>query len=325
MSTDFLTLSEEERRAVFTTGAGKLGRAERLLEKDLWVCWTLEKLFGAEGLPQLVFKGGTSLSKIYDAIHRFSEDVDVTIDRAYFGFEEPYSSKTKREEALKRIIAALPGFAQEHVAPIFSTYAELGVTVRVEGANVRVHYPSLFPAAGEYVADAVLIELGARNPIEPYEPHTLTVDVAELYPKLVFPKPKVIALSPVRTFWEKATILHKDISKGTIISKRLARHYYDLVMLARHKIGKRAMDDPGMLKTVANDKSLLFRDPAAQYGLARPPTLKLVPCNQEQLDSLQADYEKMIDSQLFYETPPPFKELLNELRSLEDRIHQLTV
>lgn len=315
---DFLELNEEERSAVFLRGSELTGRSPRLLEKDFWVCWALGRLFSAKSLPELTFKGGTSLSKAYGVIDRFSEDIDITVDRKALGFLEEYPSQSKREKALLTLDQELLRVAREEILPLFAGLEITEIRAELAGEIVVVYYPTVLDAPSGYIVDALRIELGARNPTEPSESKELRVDVADHFPGIRFPHPNVRVLSAVRTFWEKATILHSYHSANEVIGHRKSRHYYDLVKLARHELGAQALAAIGMLEIVARDKSLLFRSGKARYDLAKPGSLRLVP-NDEQLESLRDDYARM--QVMFYETPPAFDELMAELRGLETRIN----
>jgi len=317
----FLSLSQEERSAVFARGAEVTGRSPRLLEKDFWVCWALDRLFAAADLPQLTFKGGTALSKIYAAIDRFSEDVDITVDRTTLGYTNDYPSKSKREKALQELDQALLDLARTTVLPLFQGSSVAGLRAELAGEVVVIVYPTVLEAAPGYVTDAVRVELGARNPTEPSEQRTITADVAEHFPQLSFPRPTVRALAPIRTFYEKATILHAYACAGEPIGERKSRHHYDLVKLFRHPvIGPAALADVGMLERVAADKQELFRSSKARYDLARPGSLRLVP-GTEQLESLRLDYGLMEKDGMFYQEPPTINRLVEELRTLEDLIN----
>ncbi|GMU52631.1 MAG: hypothetical protein AMXMBFR33_17770 [Candidatus Xenobia bacterium] len=315
---DFLNLNKDERSAVFLRGSELTGRSPRLLEKDFWVCWVLERLFTAGGLPELTFKGGTSLSKAYGVIDRFSEDIDITVDRKALGFREEYPSQSKREKALEALDQELRRVAREEILPLFEGLEISQLRAELAGEIVIIYYPTVLDAPTGYLVDTVRVELGGRNPTEPSELRELLVDLAEYFPDIRFPHPRVRVLSAVRTFWEKATILHSYHSANEAIGHRKSRHYYDLVKLARHELGAQALADIGMLETVAQDKNLLFRSGKARYDLARPGTLRLVP-SEAQLASLREDYSQM--QVMFYEVPPTFDDLVTELRRLETLIN----
>ena len=320
----FLALDRPARAEALATAALSAGKAPQVLEKDLWVCWCLERLFTATDIPALVFKGGTSLSKVFRAIDRFSEDVDITVAGSDLGFEDRTDiSNAARDKSLEALNGKLLELARGRLRRILEDPA---VEVAVDDdATIWVRYDSAGQGAGagaEYFRDSVKIELGARNPVTPAEPHEITADLSTALPQMVFPKVTVQVLSPVRTFWEKATILHAEyhraIAKPT--AERLARHYYDLSELAEHEIGQRALREMSLLETVAADKARLFRRKWARYDLARPGTLRLIPPDARSV-ALAEDLAKMIESGMFVGTPPTWAAVLDRLTRLEAAIN----
>lgn len=318
----YIDLEPTAKAAALVVAANATGKAARILEKDFWVCWCLHRLFTATDLPALVFKGGTSLSKVYGAIDRFSEDVDITVCGSNLGFDDKIDlSNTARDRNLKELDGRLLELAQGKIRSILEHPA---VDIVVDNdATIWVHYSSAAPDPGnEYFWDSVKIELGARNPITPSESHLITVDMAAALPQLNFPEVTVDVLAPERTFWEKATILHaefyRDSDKPT--AERIARHYYDLSQLADHPIGKKALQEMTMLERVASDKARLFRCKWARYDLAKPGTLRLVPPDARSA-ALEEDLSKMIESGMFAETQPTWSTILERLAKLEANIN----
>jgi len=176
----FLELSAEEQRDILQTVAPQLARSASVLEKDVWVCWTLQALFSMPGAHPMAFKGGTSLSKVYDVIDRFSEDVDITLDyRAFEDGFDPFAggvSRTKTKQFSERLKSYVFAYANEVVVPhLESELAKLPVsehrTVELDdgGEKIWVTYPSVIEDSGQYIRSQVLIELGGRNVIDPNE------------------------------------------------------------------------------------------------------------------------------------------------------------
>lgn len=318
----YLALDRTGKAEALTAAAATTGQAPQVLEKDFWVCWCLERLFTATDIPALVFKGGTSLSKVFGAIDRFSEDVDITVSGADLGFEDrPDFSNSLRDKKLEDLKGRLLDLARGKLRQILEDPA---VEVSVDDDSiVWVRYDSHGARpGGAYFRDAVKIELGARSPLIPSESHAITADLAAALPQLVFPTATVQVLSPVRTFWEKATILHaeyyREASKPT--ADRMARHYYDLSQLADHEIGSQALRDISMLETVAADKARLFRSKWARYDLAKPGSLRLVPPPARSKD-LATDLSRMIETAMFSGHAPTWTRIVERLAKLEDTIN----
>ena len=123
--TDFLSLGADDRRAIYTTIGAQIGKSAQVLEKDVWVCWALDALFTTPDRVTMAFKGGTSLSKIYDAIARFSEDVDVTLDHRELRSDlDPFPSEglsAKQRNAQKE---ALMSAVKGHVSTVIKPHLE---------------------------------------------------------------------------------------------------------------------------------------------------------------------------------------------------------
>lgn len=328
----FLELPAEERSQALRKAAAELGRTARVLEKDVWVCWVLERLFAMPGRKQMAFKGGTSLSKVFGAIERFSEDVDVTLDyRSLDAGIDPFDEKLSRTrlkkygETLKQFVR---GHAKEVIGPYFeNALAEFGEVASVEvgesGEEVRIHYPSAAEEETDYLASSVLIELGGRNITEPNESHEIVPDMTSLFPELEFPRAQADVLSPVRTFWEKATLIHAECNRGEFrkTAERLSRHWYDLAMLARHPIGEKALAQRELLEDVVRHKKVFFSTSHARYDECLTGGLRLVP-EEDFVRNLRADFEAMVAAGMFYgEASPAFDEILERLHDLERAIN----
>lgn len=319
---NYVHLDPSARAEALSLASIVTGKAPRILEKDFWVCWCLERLFTSTELPTLVFKGGTSLSKVFDAIDRFSEDVDITVSGNNLGFIDDASlSHSKRDQKLKDLDEQLLLLARGKIHSILK-HADLEIEVD-DDATIWVRYTSAVQGpASSYVRDSVKIELGARNPIIPSESHRITVDMAVALPNLIFPEVTVTVLAPERTFWEKATILHAEFHRDPQkkMAARMARHYYDLSKLADHQIGERALQQMDLLEQVAADKARLFRSSWARYDLAKPGTLHLVPSDKRSVE-LESDLKKMDQNGMFAGESPTWTTVRERLAQLEATIN----
>ena len=223
MSEAFLKLSADERREALAVAASASGRPAHLLEKDIWVVWALDALFSSPLGEHLVFKGGTSLSKAYGVIRRFSEDVDLTYDiRALApdlvgetGDALP-ASRGEERRWTKAVGQRLPQWVEDHVLPTLQ--ARLAVDgaparLRLEGEKVFVEYEPLATGSG-YVAPAVMLEFGARSTGEPSALHDVVCDAAGLVEGVVFPTARPMVMRAERTFWEKATAITSSEPKA---------------------------------------------------------------------------------------------------------------
>jgi hypothetical protein len=332
MLKQFLALGSQDRLDVYTTHAVRTGRSAQVLEKDVWVCWVLDALFTMPEAMPMAFKGGTSLSKIYDVINRFSEDVDVTIDYRYLDNSvDPFADsmgRKQQDELTKRLRARVA----EHIALVVAPYmrerlaTEFGLdpdAVRIDSENVWVAYPSALKERDEYVNDAVKLEFGGRNAIDPNERHRVTPYLAAAFPHLAFPAAEVTVLAPERTFWEKATLIHAELSRREFHFgvERLSRHWYDLDRLAEGEIGRRALANHLLLEDVVKVKKVFYRSAQADYDLCATGGLRLVSTDGDVVAHLQRDYDAMARAGMFYGDAPSFSEILDRLEDLVRRIN----
>ena len=332
-------LEHGERELLFQQVAAKRGLLDTVIEKDFWVCWCLKCLFNLpDGHPPLLFKGGTSLSKAYGLISRFSEDIDLSLDRHALGFEgekDPLNAPSRGEarRLIGQLAEACEGFiAQELLPRLQETFREIIAEESKTGWSLRVSeedaqtllfsYPSGSQTVDRepaYLAPVIRMELGARsdhwpvlnNPVQPY--------AAEDFPDY-FEEDQcnVRTLAPERTFWEKATILHMEWHRRMPKPVRLSRHYYDLVMLRRSEVHETALEQIDLLEKVAAHKEAFYYAAWARYDEARVGSLRLVP-HDDLAEALRRDHEDM--REMFFEEPPTFEEIMGELEALEHEIN----
>lgn len=334
MPESFLHLKAQEQSQIYRALAPQLARSPVVLEKDVWVCWVLQALFTMPDRLPMAFKGGTSLSKVFGAIARFSEDVDITLDyRGLDGSFDPFAEGISRNR-LKKFSEDLKSFVSDHahdvVAPHFkkTLAAEFDagsfqLEVSDDGEQLRVHYPTVLEAPGDYVGNSVLIEFGGRNITEPNEEHEIWPDIAEHVTALDFPRSRVSVLSPARTFWEKATLLHVECQRDEFHTgaERLSRHWYDLAMLADLAHGKAAAADRALLADVVKHKKVFYNASYANYDSCLSGQLKLIP-EDAALAALRDDFQRMIGAGMFIGEPPAFDAIVDRLRALETAINQ---
>lgn len=334
MAESFLLLPAAERSGILRGLAPRLSRAPDVLEKDVWVCWALETLFTMPARLPMAFKGGTSLSKVFGAIARFSEDVDITLDyRGFDGSVDPFEEGVSRTR-LKKLSEILKSFVCDHVhdvvAPYFQERLAAGfdaeacrIEVSDDGEKLRVHYESALEVPGGYMGNSVLIEFGGRNITEPNEAHVVWPDIAEYLADLDFPRAQVSVLSPARTFWEKATLIHVECQRGEfrLSAERLSRHWYDLAALADLDIGRAALEQRDLLVDVVRHKKVFYNASYANYDDCLAGQLRLLPEGAE-LSALRKDFERMTDAGMFIGEPPLFDAVVERLRALEVEINR---
>jgi hypothetical protein len=334
-----LQLSPRERSEVFQRTTQQTGFDAVIIEKDFWVCWTLKELFRLPDIGEhLIFKGGTSLSKVFKVIERFSEDIDVSIDRGWLGFggaNEPEAGASNKEK--QRRIEALKAACQQKIASVLQPALDKAIkgkvkanekwSLRADDADpdqqtLMFDYPSSFPpdAAG-YIRRIVKIEMGARADHWPSETKTITPYVAEEFPQ-AFREPncELKVLSAERTFWEKATILHAEFHRPADkpMPDRFSRHYADFHELICKEVATAAVAKPELLARVAQHKSLFFKTSWARYGEAAKGTLRIIPPDHR-FKALRDDYTRM--QQMFFGEPPEFDKIISLLTQWESNFN----
>lgn len=334
----FLKLTNEDRKDIILETATLRRVSPIIIEKDFWVCWTLGKI---ANIPQIrehvTFKGGTSLSKVFHLIDRFSEDIDLAFRRSYLGFggknepEEAISTK-QREKQIEQLAYSCIREIKDRFFPLLNESIESEIDSKTSNwlleinendpQTVDFYYPSVLnETTGNYVQPIVKIEMGARSDDWPVVDGVLTSYIEESFKNIFDIKPiSIKTLSAERTFWEKATILHAEFHRPgeKITAIRSSRHYYDLYQMHKKDVSLTALQQIDLLDRVAKHKSIFFRSSWAKYDEAKPGTLRLIP-KLERISELKQDYIKM--KEMFFGVPPAFDDIIDTLKGLENSIN----
>ncbi len=321
-------LSEHDRRDLFRATAERMRVNEAVIEKDFWVCWTLDYLFHeSPWKDKLAFKGGTSLSKAYGAIQRFSEDIDLVLDWTLLGHtrEEPWNqeSNSKRSAFCKKANEQCTVFLKTRFVPqVFidlTARTPLAINVTSKGQDVFIHYPKAFLTIG--ILPQVKPEIGPVSNWFPQEPRPITPYAAECFPdKFEKPSTRIPTIKAERTFWDKVTILHQEAHREQhrAILPRYSRHYYDLYCMAAMPIKDHALQNRELLDDVVRFKMNFYHCAWASYETAVIGTVKLIPPTYNRA-VLAADYKAM-RTMLFGEVPS-FDDILIRLAELESTLN----
>jgi glutathione S-transferase len=326
-------MTEDRRRLACEQAHARLGLSPVSIEKDFWVCFTLQELFGLKDWgSRLTFKGGTSLSKCWQLIQRFSEDIDVVIDRSSLGF----GGATLGSKRLKRLRETCRRAVQTELLPTI----EKRFRARLPGGlgwelllakpdedpdqqTILFKYPSAFQGDHGYVRPVVKIELGARSESEPVESPSITAYLAEVFPELLPGSSfSLRALSPLRTFWEKAMLLHEERLRppGRPLRFGLSRHYYDLWCLITKGIATRAAAETRLFDRVALHRQRFFRQSWVNYATLQIGSLRVLP-STHQAAAWRRDYQAM-RAEMFFESAPDFETVLAVVRTFEEEFNQ---
>ena len=333
MNLEFLKIPSNERRPYIEQAAIQRNISPVIMEKDFFVCWVLRILFESEFSESLVFKGGTSLSKVFGAINRFSEDIDLSLSPTFLGLSESVTNCSQADKWWKKAEEACEIAVQTQIMSMLeaSTLDVLGKNEQArfeflkdsqtKSPVILFHYPSTLPTGFAYIKRSVKLEFGSLTDQQPTGRHTIRPWIVEIFPA-AFPdwQCEVIALEIERSFWEKATILHAEYHRplDKLMRDRLSRHYADTAALANYPKAIKAIDHHILRDRVVSWKNLFFHDSSANYIQAKPGTFHLVP-RAERLPELRRDYQLMRD--MYLNEPVSFDDILNTLSNLERRIN----
>lgn len=321
-------LSLEQRAELIQETAERIQLTTSAVEKDFWVVWVLDKLFRSELLAdKIIFKGGTSLSKVFGLIRRFSEDIDLILDWNEVVREDPKLKRSKtQQDKFNKYVNEL---SRNYIATVFlpEVVDILGGVCSAEieeGAPdvINIRYPAIFESS--YLRPEIRLEIGPLALWIPNAQYEVRSYLAETFPAIFeMPFCKVMVIKAERTFWEKATILHAEAfrSEAKPLPLRYSRHYYDLAMMAADPAVKEsAFADLDLLRTVVSFKAKFYPSSWANYDLAKPGSFRLLPTGSN-LKFLVNDYRQM--NVMLFGDVPEFSQLLAALQGLEDEINAL--
>jgi predicted nucleotidyltransferase component of viral defense system len=337
--TEIYQLDKEQRELFFRKASEIKGIPFEIIEKDYWVVWLLDRLFSLKDIrSHLTFKGGTSLSKVYGLIDRFSEDIDLSIEKELLGFSqendpENAPSKKKQGVILDNLAKACSNFVKGELLSLLNdSIAKKLDSVNgwrifldkedPDGQTLLFQYPSEASQNG-YIRPIVKIEMGARSDHWPVSSHRVMSYAKEALNELVY-EPDVIikVLNAERTFWEKATILHQyfHLPQEKKLPPRISRHFYDFFQLLNSEVKTSAVKDLDLLERVTQHKKIYFSSSWASYETARKPTLRLFPSDRIAID-LEKDYLLMQD--MIFGEVPDWNLILSTIDSFEKEFNQI--
>lgn len=320
-------LSDKERKSLFAETAAKMKTVPAIVEKDFWVVWVLDKIFSHKRLKGILrFKGGTSLSKAFNLIGRFSEDIDLILDWRELGQADPHQERSKTQQA--KFNEATDLQAKKYIRDsLFTEISRLLAPLckcRIEKDDefsILVRYP--LSTSDNYLRPEILLEIGPLASWLPSDAFSIYPYVAEHFPEL-FEKQSCLVptILAKRTFWEKATILHQEAHReaSKLMPLRYSRHYYDLALLAQSSVRTEALQDVKLLKEVTDFKQRFYPCAWARYDLVKPGSFKLLP-SQERLLEINKDYIAM--EGMIFDKKITFEDMMRNLKALEDEINAL--
>ena len=342
----FLSRSEQDKRDVFDAAAGRLDTPATYIEKDFWVCLVLEALYNELPVshPRLLFKGGTSLSKAFGLIRRFSEDIDLVVYRDSLGFEGACDptvagklSNKERNVLFEKLRAACSSYVLGDLATELTTLInQIAEGCRVgpdeddvDRQTLLIEYPTLYPSGDvAYVAPRVKIEAGARSALVPAQDCSVTPYVADELPNCSFDVNNIRVIAPERTYWEKLLIIHglhcgyRDEQRLPADKDRISRHYYDVAMITMTETGRSALSNTALLDAVRNHNLIAFRQAWKRFEEAAAGSLRLVP--QDELRTvIESDYGAM--EGMILGDAPRFERVMEQIQHAEDAVNGIGV
>lgn len=338
MAESWFTLSRQDQAEALEVAAGRSGRPAHLLEKDIWVVWALSAIYGSPIADTLTFKGGTSLSKVFRVIDRFSEDIDLTYDiRALvpdlLREGNPLPASASQEKKITGAVRArLPAWIEQTVRPVIEealAASGLKADLSIAGKDhdkLIIAYPAVKTGTG-YAAATVQLEFGARATGEPHQFHSVACNIAPWIEDVAFPTARPLVMAAERTFWEKATAAHVYCLQGRLRGERYSRHWYDLAALTSTEHFDRAVTDRELAHQVAAHKSMFFAEKDAggariDYFKATSGSLRLVPEDASRT-ALAQDYAAMREDGLLAIDQPEFDAILESCAEIQDKVNRL--
>ena len=340
----FLALPEPDKRDVFEAAASRLDTLPSYVEKDFWVCLVLEALYNRlpAGHPRLLFKGGTSLSKAFRLIRRFSEDIDLVVyrdDLGFAGVRDPTVADNLSNSERNALFEKLRVACSSYILGDLTTELATLIDQIVEGCRVGpdeddvdrqtllIEYPTQYPSSGgAYVAPRVKIEAGARSALVPTLDCTVTPIVADDLPDWSLEVGNLRVIAPERTYWEKLLILHglhcgyRDEQRLPADKDRISRHYYDVAMITETESGTSALSNIALLDAVRNHNLIAFRQAWKRFEEAVPGSLRLVP-QAELRTVIESDYGAM-EGMILGEAPR-FEWVMEQIQYAEATINRM--
>jgi len=326
---NWLQLDDEGRRSSVNETARRLRFSANVVEKDWWVVMALKAIFSSSIKDYASFKGGTSLSKGWHLIERFSEDADIALDKSFWGIAG--ESRTQRERIRKKSRA----YIREELTPeLDRLFREMGAKdyelryVETEDSDkdptvILIPYRSLY-AANEYVSSQVKIEISCRSLKEPQDKVVVRPYLAEVFPEEFGDfTTEVMAVNPSRTFLEKIFLLHEELHKEHPRTHRITRHLYDIERLIDTQYGKNALADTKMYAEIVKHRSVWNTIRGIDYRSHHPSTIDFIP-KGDILSLWEEDYSQMRENFIYGEALP-YPELINRLEELQERIRSIQI
>jgi len=330
---NFYKVDKKEKEAVFNAIAAQKGMKPFAVEKDWCVSRTLEIIFQMNIAQHLVFKGGTSLSKAWKLINRFSEDIDLAIDREFFGFTGDLG-KNQRDNLRKTAGIYTTGTFFKELEEEFKKRGFQNLDFKIIEAKdsdqdprvLEIYYPNVIPAETDYILPRVQIEVSCRSLREPFSVKSFGALVDEEFADKEFAEPlfEVPTVNAERTFLEKLFLLHEEFHRPAEKMRvdRLSRHLYDIFHLSKAGIAEQAINDKVLNETIVAHRFKFSKIGNVDYNLHNPKTVNPIPI-ESKMEEWKTDYAKMKEDMIYEEDKPSFEDLINNLEEVKSKLQKL--
>ena len=329
---NWLSLSAETQMNIFSETGRKMGLPAFAIEKDWWAVHTLALIFSMECAPSLIFKGGTSLSKGWDLIQRFSEDIDLALDKEYLGFTDNAPNK-KAVNKLRRM--SFEFITDRFIPELQRKYENDGFTgVKVQSEDVpnhdqdplkvEIYYPK-YTEPNTYLKPDLIIETGCRSLREPYTQRQITTFVSGQFADRPFADKAITVpvVNPERTFLEKIFLLHEEFQRPNEKKRveRLSRHLYDIEKLCHTLFAEKAFQNEELYRTIVKHRSVFAKLYGVDYNRHQPGSIAFIPPSAL-MPQWKSDYDEMAEN-MIYGDKLPFARLIENLTVLQTKINNM--
>ncbi len=335
---NFFSLSTSEQQQVLQAAGARVGIPPQAIEKDLWVTTILQIVFTLPFAEKIIFKGGTSLSKVAGLINRFSEDIDLAVDRSLFDCEGDLTKKQikklrkasslwVREEFCQALTQALEHYGLSPLCVVEAEQDGEGDNTYPEPRRVWVRYKSAFAESLNYLSPVVMLEIGARSLIEPHAVHHVKSIVEENFPTIQtsLVDAAIITSTPAKTFLEKVFLLHEIFSVEGRGNKadRKSRHLYDIYLMLDKPFAEEAIGNDALWESIRHHREIFTSVAEVDYTPDVRKRLVLVP-PMNICAAWEADYAQMSESMIYGDIKPTFAEILAKVQILQKKFKSIS-
>ncbi|MBC9930943.1 nucleotidyl transferase AbiEii/AbiGii toxin family protein [Chitinophaga qingshengii] len=337
--TGWLSLSREQRQQTLQYSAQTSGMPPHAIEKDWWVTLTLKALFQSAYANHLIFKGGTSLSKGWKLIQRFSEDIDLAIDPVVFNMKYKQTPTKGDVERLRRKGCEFTSIRLKQ--SLYEQFSSLGVpsewyTITAETVTPQrpdkdpqrlfIEFDSVLQPTS-YLKNSVQVEVSSRSLLEPFSTRPVTSLIHEYFPNpSYYPETPFLVpiVAPRKTFLEKAFLLNEEFSRPNgerIRIERMSRHFYDMIKMDQEGITDEALADKVLYTTIQKHRRYYSRlKHMGNYASLDRGNISFIPPAHLH-DAYRQDYRYMTEHMMYGEVPQ-FSVMLDGLQTILNKFRR---